>query len=184
MKRMSRHGWIGLPLVVFATLLASCASTPSTGPDAAAPPPSSPAEKRRLLDELDELAAAADKDSVLDVAPLRDSNAHDWLAEARDAFRDKHFDDSRHAIEEGLALSPEDPELLQLRAELDLLAGDWRAASLGAYRAWQHSAKLGELCRRQWATIALARRERGSLQASQRALAQMARCRVQAQPRF
>ena len=137
-----------------------------------------------LLDELDELTAAAKDDSILDVAPLRDNNAHDWLSEARAAFAEKRYADSRRAIKEGLALSPEDPELLQLRAELDLLAGEWKTASLGAYRAWQHSAKVGPLCRRQWATIALARRERGSIEASQRALDQMARCRVEPLPRF
>jgi len=179
---MIRRPWIERPTTLLVLLLAGCASAPSTAPEVAEAP--TPEQKRELLTELDELTSAASKDSVLDVAPLRDSNAHDWLAEARAAFDARRFGDSRRAIEEGLALSPDDPELLQLRAELDLLAGDWKAASLGAYRAWQHSAKLGALCRRQWATIALARRERGSPAASQRAAEQMARCRVEAQPRF
>ncbi len=178
---MIRNHRTGLSLALLAVLLASCAGAPPTAPETAPP---SAEQKRELLDELESLTAAATKDSVLDVTPLRDSNAHDWLAEARAAFAEKRYADSRHAIDQGLALSALDPELLQLRAELDLLAGDWKAASLGAYRAWQHSAKLGALCRRQWATIGLARRERGSLEASQRALDQMARCRVEAQPRF
>ena len=180
---MNRRPWIGTFAVALAALLVGCASKPAQE-TASSPSPPNAEQKRELMDELDELTAAASDAGVLDVTPLRDNNAHDWLAEARKAFHEKRPADSRRAIEEGLLLSPDDPELLQLRAELDLLAGDWKTASLGAYRAWQHSAKLGALCRRQWATIALARRERGSLEASQRALDQMARCRVEAQPRF
>ncbi|MCB1564347.1 MAG: hypothetical protein KDI78_01645 [Xanthomonadales bacterium] len=182
MKHMFQRVQNRLLLALSATMLASCASAPSSAPEAVDPP--TVEQKRELLDELDELTAAAKDDSILDVAPLRDNNAHDWLSEARAAFAEKRYADSRRAIKEGLALSPEDPELLQLRAELDLLAGEWKTASLGAYRAWQHSAKVGPLCRRQWATIALARRERGSIEASQRALDQMARCRVEPLPRF
>ena len=182
MKRMFQRVQNRLLLALSVTLLASCASAPSSAPEAIDAPTAE--QKRELLEELDELTAAASDDSILEVAPLRDSNAHDWLAEARKAFSEKRPSDSRRAIDEGLALSPDDPELLQLRAELDLLAGEWKTASLGAYRAWQHSAKVGPLCRRQWATIALARRERGSTDASQRALDQMARCRVEPLPRF
>lgn len=178
-SRQAPHGWL---LALTATLLVSCASVSSVSPEGVVAPTAE--QKRDLLKELDGLTATARDDSILDVAPLRDNNALDWLGKARAAFADMRYADSRRATHEGLTLSPDDPELLQLLAELDLLAGDWKTASLGAYRAWQHSAKVGPLCRRQWATIALARRERGSFEASQRALDQRSRCRVEAQPRF
>lgn len=55
-----------------------------------------------------------------------------------------------------LELAPENPLLMQDRAELHLLDGDYREALRLAQKSWQLGPRVGPLCERNWNTIALA----------------------------
>ena len=57
------------------------------------------------------------------------------------------------ALDKALALSPEDPALLQERAEIAVLQKDLDKAGALASNAYALGAKVGPLCRRHWATI-------------------------------
>ena len=90
----------------------------------------------------------------LAVQPLRDPMVED-LRQAGDAGskRSSTIAEAAAALDKALAIVPEDPALLQERAEAALLLRDPAAAEALARRAYDLGAKVGPLCRRHWATV-------------------------------
>lgn len=125
-------------------LLASCSSAPSTsewrGP--------SPEE---LVGEIRAAGAAAPGE--LDVQPLRDPMVEDLRAQASRLEQRKLYSDAASALDKALKLSPEDPALMQERAEIAVLQKDLQLAGALARNAYILGAKVGPLCRRHWVTI-------------------------------
>lgn len=89
----------------------------------------------------------------LDVQPLRDPMVEDLRAQAVAAERARRYADAAASLDKALALSPDDPALLQERAEAAVLQQDLDKAATLARRAFDIGAKVGPLCRRHWATI-------------------------------
>ena len=89
----------------------------------------------------------------LDVQPLRDPMVEDLRQQAVAAERAQRHADAAVALDKALALSPDDPALLQERAEAAVLQQDLARAATLARRAFDTGAKVGPLCRRHWATI-------------------------------
>ena len=160
-----------LPGLVLATaLLAGCAQPDpeprSAGPDAQVPPRAVVAEVR----------AAGEGADALDVQPLRSAEVVDLREQALHAERAGDLQAALVALEQALAIAPEDPELVQLSAEILLATGELDEAEQRAYRAWELGPRVGSLCRRNWAAIRIARELRGNPEAGARARAQAATC--------
>ncbi|HET6604523.1 MAG TPA: tetratricopeptide repeat protein [Xanthomonadaceae bacterium] len=159
-----------VPMVLAAAWLAACAQPEpeprSGGPDGQAAP----------RDVLAEVRAAGEGPDALDVQPLRAAEVVDLREQALRAERAGDLQAAAAALEQALAIAPEDPELVQLSAEVLLARGDLDEAEQRAYRAWELGPRVGSLCRRHWAAIRIARELRGNPQAAERAREQSATC--------
>ena len=120
-------------------------------PVAHVPPPApgpSPQERLAAID----MAAGVD-DTELDVQPLRDPRIGDLREHAAQARVRGDAGAAAAALDQALQLAPDDPTVLQERAEAALLQGDYAAAGTLARRAWELGSRVGPMCRRHWATI-------------------------------
>jgi tetratricopeptide (TPR) repeat protein len=142
-----------LPLCTGIVLLASCSSAP-TVPDWSGPEP------EEVVNEI--RAAGLPAAGELDVQPLRDPMVEDLRTQAVQFETGRRYADAATALDKALALAPDDPALLQERAEAAVLQKDLRKAEALARRAYDLGGKVGPLCRRHWATIrqSIAHRQR------------------------
>ena len=69
------------------------------------------------------------------------------------------------ALNQALLLVPEDPAVLQERAEVALLQGDYARADTLAQRAFQLGSQVGPLCRMHWETVRQVRQHALAVQA-------------------
>lgn len=98
----------------------------------------------------------------LEVQPLRDPAVDDLLARAAQAETAGRAEDAAAALDQALALSPQDPTLLQARAEAAVLLRDLDTAERLAREAFAIGAQVGPLCRRHWLTVAVVAKERAA----------------------
>lgn len=142
-----------LPVCAAVVLLGACTSTPPA-PQWSGPTP------EQLVVEI--RAAGAPTAGELDVQPLRDPMVEDLRIQAAQFETTRRYADAAIALDKALVLSPEDPALLQERAEAAVLQMDLAKAETLARRGYDLGAKVGPLCRRHWATIrqSLAHRQR------------------------
>jgi len=138
-------------------LLAGCGSAPVTSTWIGPSP-------ELLVSEIRAVGAAAPGE--LDVQPLRDPMVEDLRIRAATAERAQRYAEAAADLDKALALSPEDPGLLQERAEAAVLERNLAKAETLARRAFGLGAKVGPLCRRHWMTIrqSLAQRQSGLMQ--------------------
>jgi predicted Zn-dependent protease len=139
-------------LLTALALLAACSSAP--------PAPPVPAFDTRAAVAAIRAAGGADS-SELDVQPLRDAQVADLREDAQRLEREGKVAEAATALDQALAVTPDDPALLQERAEAALLLGQADNAEQFARRAIQLGAQVGPLCRRHWETIAQATELRG-----------------------
>jgi Flp pilus assembly protein TadD len=129
-----------------AMVLAGCAS-PSAPLDAGAPR-LAPAEMLAAIH-----AAGGRDDTELAVQPLRDPMVEDLREQARRFEANGRAADAAAALDHALRLVPDDPALLQERAEAAISLGDLATAQANAQRAWDIGGKVGPLCRRHAETL-------------------------------
>ena len=98
----------------------------------------------------------------LEVQPLRDPQVQDLRDQAEALERQGKTRDAEARISQALAISVDDPDLLQWKAELALYRRAWVEAEQLANRSFERGPRLGGLCRRNWATIQHARRSAGN----------------------
>ena len=135
------------PLFLFLFLLAGCVS---------APVPEVPVARDPLTPEQRVAAihaAAGADDRELAVQPLRDPRIEDLRETAQQARAARDFAAAADALNQALLLVPEDPAVLQERAEVALLQGDYARADTLAQRAFQLGSQVGPLCRQHWETV-------------------------------
>lgn len=147
---MRSHGFVRV--IALALLLASMACT-------TAPPADIPA-----LPSFDALAAVAAIRAAggaaaaeLEIQPLRDPQVEDLRQQASALEARRMYRAAADALDTALAINPEDPALLQERAETALLLHQLPDAERLAQRAFTTGSKVGPLCRRHWETIAQVR---------------------------
>jgi len=158
-------------LVLFlSSLLAACAGAP----EVAEPPRVTKKSPTDLLLEI--RTAELEGNDALEVQPLEDSAVADLRMQAEAAETSGDFAAAERAYEQALGLLPESPGLLQARAEMLLVLGQLDSAETHAARAFELGPKLGPLCRRSWATVRLAREQRGNAAAASTAGEQAQRC--------
>jgi tetratricopeptide (TPR) repeat protein len=160
-------------------LLAACSTTPP------APPP--PAALTHALPEAMVAtirAAAGNDERELAVQPLRDPMVEDLRQAATRLEAQQHYAEAAAALDKALTIVPEDPALLQERAEAALLLKDPATAEALARRAYSLGAKVGPLCRRHWTTVRQTRLLAGDAVGAAQALTQVEACKVAGPNRF
>ena len=113
-------------VLVSALLLAACASDPL--PDAPSAPAIAPEAMVATI-----RAAAGDADDELAVQPLRDPMVEDLRRRALQAEQARRYQDAADALDQALAVTPDDPAVLQERAEAAILLGDLDGAEAVSY---------------------------------------------------
>ena len=134
-------------LVLVAVTLAACASTPPVPPVPAWVGPE-PAVLVQRIRDAGTLAA-----NELDVQPVRDAMVEDLRQQAEARHRAGDHAAAVVALDHALSLSPDDPSLLQERAEAALWVRDEDGALRFAQRALDLGSRTGPLCRRHWTTL-------------------------------
>lgn len=163
---------IRLTLLASASLLvlAGCVSTSA---------PVKPVDTTTPVQRLAAVEAAAGKDDTeLDVQPLRDGGVEDLRIVAQGKRQAGDLAAAAQALDQALQISEGDPAVLQERAEVALLQGEWAQAETLARKAVELGSKTGPLCRRHWATIEQSRLARGEQQNAVSAHAQIEGCTV------
>lgn len=168
-------------LVVFAAavLVAGCASVP---PPAPGPAPLTSATPAQMVDAV--RAAGATSDTELAIRPLRDPATADLRESAAGHHARGAHAEAALALDAALAASPDDPALLQERAEAALLLGDFRAAEAYARRAHALGSQVGPMCRRHWATVEQSRLALADAPGAETARTRIAECRVDRPARY
>jgi Flp pilus assembly protein TadD len=162
---------VSLLALALSASLAACVSAP---PPVVAPvDTTTPAQRMAAVE-----AAAGPDDKELSVAPLRDPQVDDLRQSAHAQRQAGDLAAAAAHLDQALGLVAEDPAVLQERAEIALLQGQWAPAEQFAQQAIQLGSKTGPLCRRHWATIEQARLARGEQENAVSAQAQIASCTV------
>lgn len=126
---------------------------------------------------VDAVAAGADE-KELAIQPLRDAEIEDLRMTAHARRQANDLAGAADALNQALLISEGDPSILQERAEIALLQGDWARAETLARKAVELGSKTGPLCRRHWATIEQSRLARGEKENAVSAHAQLEGCTV------
>ena len=129
-------------------------------------------------------ASAARDDAELAVQPLRDPMVEDLRDQAQRLEAQHREQDAAAALDKALALVPDDPALLQERAEAALLLRDNATAERLARHAYAIGSKVGPLCRRHWATVEQTRLLAGDAAGAATAKQQVDACKVSGPNRF
>ncbi len=129
-------------------------------------------------------AAAGTGEGELAVQPLRDPMVEDLRQQAVTLERGGDAAGAAAALDKALAITPDDPAVLQERAEAALLLKDFAGAEQRARRAFELGAKVGPLCRRHWATVRAVRYAARDGAGAAQANTQLAACKVAALERF
>ena len=159
-------------------LLAACSTTPPVRPSVALTDASPEAMVAAIR------AAAGNDERELAVQPLRDPMVEDLRQSATRLEAQRHYAEAAAALDKALTIVPEDPALLQERAEVALLLKDPLAAEALARRAYGLGAKVGPLCRRHWTTVRQTRLLAGDAAGAAQALTQVEACKVAGPNRF
>ena len=163
----------------FATLavvLAMSACTTSGAPTAPASAVPKVAPELRLANVVEASKGADDRE--LTVQPLRDPQVQDLRDDAVAAIAARNYPAAAEALNQALLIAPDDPAILQERAEVALLQAENERAETLARRAFDLGSRVGPLCRRHWATIEQARLARGLQQDAASAHVQIEACTV------
>ena len=116
--------------------------------------------------------------------PVGDALYQIMIRRAGEAERARKYQDAVAALDEALAVTPDDPAVLQERAEAAILLGDLDGAEAFAHKAWTLGAKVGPLCRRHWSAIEQVRMARGDATGAASAKVQFEACRVAGPARY
>ena len=123
-------------------------------------------------------AAAGPDDKELSVQPLRDSQVEDLRQTALAQRQGNDLAAAAGSLDQALQIVAGDPAVLQERAEIALLQGQWAEAEAFARKAVDLGSKTGPLCRRHWATIEQSRLARGEKENAVSAHSQIEGCTV------
>lgn len=162
-----------LLMIVLTGLLCACAAQPPA-----------PVEDRGTVDHSRAPAPAAPDARGLQVYPLRNPAVTELTDAARHAEEQGDLDRAAMLLERALRIEGRDPELLQYMAEIKFGQGDWEQAASYASRSFDQGPRLGELCQRNWRTLALARERLGDSAGSVQARQRLDTCRVEPPQRF
>lgn len=171
-----RHS-VTLAVVCASVLALSACGTWSGAQDVPATPAIPKVAPEQRLANIVTASKGAD-DRELAVQPLRDPEVQDLRDDAVTAIAARNYPAAAEALNQALLITPDDPAILQERAEVALLQAENERAETLAKRAFDLGSKVGPLCRRHWATIEQARLARGLQQDAASAHMQIETCTV------
>ena len=154
MSNTKNQGFRFTGIAMMATLLAACAVMQEPAPPTVVE--SMTPEQRVAAIR----AAAGVDDKELTVQPLRDPQVEDLRETAAKALAARDYTVAAEALNQALLIVPEDPAVLQERAEIALLQRDFDRAETLAQRAFDLGSKVGPLCRQHGETIRQIRERR------------------------
>lgn len=166
---------LGAATLALAGSIAGCAGTPGNGEGQ--PLPAVPAQTPEQMLAAVQAAGGRD-DREVTVQPLRDPQVEDLREHAEAAVAARDYAAAAQALNQALLIVADEPGLLQERAEVALLQGEFERAETLARRAFDLGSKVGPLCRRHWATIEQARLARGLQDDAASARVQIDACTV------
>ena len=174
------HGARRTLLPLLAAMLAACATPAPPQP----PPPVTltSATPEQMVAAIRTVAGSGEGEVA--VQPLRDPQVEDLRQRALRLEQEKYYADAAKALDHALAIVPDDPALLQERAEAAILLKDYGQAETLARRAFELGPGVGPLCRRHWATVEQVRLVEGDAAGAASAKAQVAGCKVAGVDRF
>jgi len=105
--------------------------------------------------------ARKDSDGV-QVFPLRNEAVEELVKEAAGAERTGDLDQAAVLLERALRIQPQNPEVLQQMAEIQLQKKDYQQAFTFATRSYDIGPRVGEICSRNWRTISVAQEYMGN----------------------
>lgn len=158
-------------ILCLAAALAACAGQPPA-----------PVEDRGVDEQV--RAPAAEQARGLQVYPMRNPAVAELSEAASRAEEQGDLERASMLLERALRIEPRDPALLQHMAEIKLERGDWEQAESHASRSFDVGPRVGELCQRNWRTMALARERSGRTDAARRARERLDECQVEIPERF
>jgi len=129
-------------------------------------------------------APAAEQSRGLQVYPLQNPAVAELTEAADQAERDGDLARAASLLERALRIEARDPKVLQHLAEIRLAQGNWEQAESQASRSFDLGPRVGELCQRNWRTIALARERLDRFEGAYRARERLQDCQVEPPPRF
>lgn len=141
-----------------------------------------PADTVRMVASI--RAAAGDGEGELAVEPLRDARVEDLRQQAARLEAAGEHQAAAETLDRAMEIVEGDPALLQERAELAVLLGDFATADVLAQRAYALGSQVGPLCRRHWATLEQLRLLADDAEGAASARQQIAGCRVAGPDRF
>jgi len=168
-----RHTRLTLTALALTLALSACVTAPPE-PPAPAKPQVSPQARLEAV----KAAGQGSDERELNVQPLRDPQVEDLRETAANALAKNDAKAAAQVLDQALEITPEDPAVLQERAEVALLLADDAQAEAFAHKAIQLGSKTGPLCRRHWATIWQARLARGDEANAASAQTQIQSCTV------
>ena len=174
---MMKHVLPGNLAMLAAVLALSACSMIADAPTVPATPAVPTLAPEQRLANVIAAAKGAD-DRELAVQPLRDPQVQDLREDATAAIAALNYVAAAAALNQALLITPDDPAILQERAEVALLQSENQRAETLAKRAFDLGSRVGPLCRRHWATIEQARLARGLAQDAESAHMQIAACTV------
>jgi len=128
--------------------------------------------------------AGGEESRGLQVYPLRNPAVRELERAAEAAQAEGRLDRAESLLERAIRIESRDPELLQRMAELQLARGDWEQAEHHAMRSWELGPQVGDLCRRNWQAMAIARERSGQVIAAGQARERLGICRLEPPERF
>jgi hypothetical protein len=143
-----------LAALCLAVLLGACAT--ETPPETAAVPVRTPAQMLAAVQQ----AGQGQDERELDVQPLRENEVEDLRETAAAAARRGDGTAAAAALDKALAIVPQDPAVLQERAEAALLQSEFDRAETDALGAIALGSEVGPWCRRHWETVRQVRERR------------------------
>ena len=174
-----RNSTLAITAAIAAVVVTACGSTPP-GPEK--PQPLTSATPAQMVQAI--RASAGDGDGELAVQPLRDPMVDDLRHRAERLETEGRLDDAAAALDQALGIVSDDPALLQERAEIAVLQGDFPRAAELAEQAYALGAQVGPLCRRHWATLEQVRLVDGDADGAASARLQVEGCKVGPPPRY
>lgn len=168
-----------LALLAIGLTVAACASAPPEPITATALSSTSPELMVATIRQ-----TAGDGTGELAVQPIRDPTVEDLRQAAQSAEARRDYAGAAAAFDQALTLVPDDPALLQDRAEAALLLKDYAGAEQRAKHAFEIGAQVGPLCRRHWATVQQVRLHVGDADGAAMAKREVDGCKVAGIDRF
>lgn len=108
--------------------------------------------------QTDVRAQAVADGAGLQVRPLQNPGQRNLLQQARAAEQAGEIQQAEALLLQALKIQPRDPEILQQLAEIKLQQQQYEQANAFAQRSYVVGPQVGEICSRNWLTIAAVRR--------------------------